>query len=260
MKWIDTHTHLYLSQFDEDKKEVFDRLKAEGIEKVFLPNIELETLDSMNQLTVDFPGVAYAMVGLHPCSVKPDSIDKEMEGLRAELEARPDHYVAIGEIGIDLYWDKSTLDLQVKAFEEQIHWAKEFKKPIVIHCRESFDEIFEVLDREAGEDLTGIFHCFTGNHEQAQRVIGYGLHLGIGGVATFKNGGLDKSLEGIDIKHMVLETDSPYLAPVPFRGKRNESSYIPYVGSKLSAISGQPIEEVARVTTQNAYSIFGIAE
>mgnify|MGYP001093156543 CR=1 FL=1 len=258
MNWIDTHTHLYLPQFDADREDVFSRLKAEGIDKVFLPNIELDTISSMNSLVEQYPGVAYAMMGLHPCSVKAESLESEMTGLRNELEKNPEHYVAIGEIGIDLYWDKTTLDLQIEAFVQQIRWAKEYKKPIVIHCRESFDEIFYVLDQEAGEDLSGIFHCFTGNHEQAQRVIGYGLHLGVGGVATFKNGGLDQSLCGIDLKHMVLETDSPYLAPVPFRGKRNESAYIPYVGSKLASILGQPIEEVARITTENARAIFGI--
>ena len=195
------------------------------------------------------------MMGLHPCYVKENYVD-ELNHIEAELAKRK--FIAIGEIGIDLYWDKSTLEIQKIAFKHQIKLAKKYKLPIVIHCRESFDEIFEVLESEKSDDLFGIFHCFTGNLEQAQQAISLNMKLGIGGVVTFKNGKIDQFLHQIDLKHIVLETDSPYLAPVPFRGKRNESSYVHLVAEKLATIYGVSQEEIAKITTENSTAIFGI--
>jgi TatD DNase family protein len=193
------------------------------------------------------------MAGLHPTHVKED-FEKELEFVRTWLEK--DHFVAIGEIGIDLYWDKTFLEEQKRAFRTQIGWAKEKSLPIVIHARDSFQEIFEIMDQEQGPELKGIFHCFTGTLEQAKKIIGYGFKLGIGGVVTFKNGGIDKFLDQIELENLVLETDSPYLAPKPFRGKRNESSYLTYVVEKLSEIYDMEPDRIAEITTQSAQEIF----
>jgi TatD DNase family protein len=194
-------------------------------------------------------------MGLHPCSVK-ENYEAELKLIKGVLYGQPELFVAVGEIGIDLYWDKTTLQQQQIAFATQIQWAKELNKPIVIHCREAFDEIFDVLEQVADPQLRGVFHCFTGNLAQAERAIGFGLHLGIGGVATFKNGGLDKVLPEIDLKHIVLETDAPYLAPVPYRGKRNEPSYLSHIIDKLSEIYKVSTEKIAQTTTLNAINLF----
>ncbi len=257
MKWIDTHAHLYLDKFQEDIDEVFQRMISEGVEKVFLPNIDLTSLPGMMTLAENHPQVAYPMIGLHPCDVKED-YQAVLDQLKTFYLNQPEKFIAVGEIGIDLYWDKSTLKIQIEAFKEQISWAKQWSLPIVIHCRDSFDEIFEVLESEKSPDLYGVLHCFTGDESQAKKAIDLNMKLGIGGVATFKNGGLDKALKNIPLEEMVLETDSPFLAPTPFRGKRNESSYIPLIGSKLAEITGRRIEEVAEITTQNALRIFKI--
>jgi TatD DNase family protein len=202
-----------------------------------------------------YPENCFAMLGLHPCDVKENWQDE----LKVIKEAIPAHKIyAIGEIGIDLYWDKSTLDIQVEAFKIQIGWAKELKLPIVIHCRNSFDEVFQVLQEEQDENLRGILHCFTGNLEQANKLIDMGFYLGIGGVVTYKNSGLDKVVERVDLKHIVLETDSPYLTPVPFRGKPNESSYLTYVAAKVADLHQMPVEQVAEITTENSKMIFGV--
>ena len=255
MKIIDTHTHLYLKQFKDDIDKVIQRSIDKGINKFIFPAIDSTHFDEMHDLKNKYPGSIYLMSGLHPTNVK-ENYKEELEFVVNSLKSHS--YVAIGEIGIDLYWDKTYLKQQQDAFEFQIRLAIKNDLPIVIHCREAFDEIFEILDKENCTKLRGVFHCFTGTLEQANRAIRLGFKLGIGGVVTFKNGGIDKFLSQIDLKHIVLETDSPYLAPVPFRGKRNESSYITYVIDKLSEIYGLPIKKIASVTTKNAEKVFAL--
>ena len=255
MKIIDTHTHLYLNQFKDDIDKVIQRSIDKGINKFIFPAIDSTHFDDMHDLKNKYPGSIYLMSGLHPTNVK-ENYKEELEFVVNSLKSHS--YVAIGEIGIDLYWDKTYLKQQQDAFEFQIRLAIKNDLPIVIHCREAFDEIFEILDKENCSKLRGVFHCFTGTLEQANRAIRLGFKLGIGGVVTFKNGGIDKFLSQIDLKHIVVETDSPYLAPVPFRGKRNESSYITYVIDKLSEIYGLPIKEIASVTTKNAEKVFAL--
>ncbi|MDB9846646.1 TatD family hydrolase [Flavobacteriaceae bacterium] len=252
---IDTHTHLYLKQFNEDIDLVIKRSKEIGVNKFIFPAIDSSHFDSMHILKNKYPDNIYLMSGLHPTNVK-ENFNNELEFVVNALKTQV--YVAIGEIGIDLYWDKSFLNEQQDAFTFQIRLAIKHDLPIVIHCREAFDEIFEILDKENCNKLRGVFHCFTGTIEQAKRAIDLGFVLGIGGVVTFKNGGIDKFLNQIDLKHIVLETDSPYLAPVPNRGKRNESSYIMYVVEKLSEIYGVSNEEIADVTTKNAEKVFAL--
>ncbi len=251
---IDTHTHLYAEEFDEDRKEAIQRALDKGITKFYLPAIDSESHEKMLQLESEYPGQIHSMMGLHPCYVKPESWEKELEIVKNYLDQR--NFPAIGEIGIDLYWDKTTLDIQVKAFEQQIDWAIEMDLPIVIHTRESFDETFEVLERKKHPKLRGIFHCFSGDLEQAKHAIDLNFILGIGGVVTFKNGKIDQFLNGIPLDKIVLETDSPYLAPVPHRGKRNESSYLDLVAGKLVDIYGKDFSEIDRITTENAMKIF----
>ena len=255
MNIIDTHTHLYLKQFKDDIHNVIQRSKDIGINKFIFPAIDSTHFDDMHDLKNKYPGSIYLMSGLHPTDVK-ENFKQELEFVVNSLKSHS--YVAIGEIGIDLYWDKTYLKQQQHAFEFQIRLAIKNDLPIVIHCREAFDEIFEILDKENCSKLRGVFHCFTGTLKQANRAIKLGFKLGIGGVVTFKNGGIDKFLSQIDLKHIVLETDSPYLAPVPFRGKRNESSYIVYVIDKLSEIYGLSKEEIASVTTKNAKKVFAL--
>jgi TatD DNase family protein len=253
MNLIDTHTHLFSSQFDEDRNAVVQKAIDNGVSKMLLPNISSETIEAMHQLCQDFPEHCYPMMGLHPCDVKDDYL-KELEIVKAHLDKGK--YVAVGEIGIDLYWDKSTLDIQKKAFRQQLIWAKEYDLPVAIHIRESFDEVFEVIEEVNDEKLRGVFHCFTGTKEQGLRAIDMGFMLGIGGVVTFKNSGLDQTLSGLPLAQLILETDSPYLAPTPHRGQRNESAFIPLMAQKLADIYEMDIEEVARITTQNAKTLF----
>ncbi|UQB70437.1 TatD family hydrolase [Epilithonimonas zeae] len=253
---IDTHTHLYSDQFDKDRSEMIQRALDKGVEKFFLPAIDSETHDKMLLLESEYPGEIFSMMGLHPCSVKPESWEYELQLVKNYLDQRD--FVAIGEIGIDLYWDKSTLDIQVKAFEQQIDWAIEKDLPIVIHTRESFEETFEVLERKKHPKLRGIFHCFSGNLEQANHTIELNFILGIGGVVTFKNGKIDQFLNEIALDKIVLETDSPYLAPVPFRGKRNESAYVELVAGKLVDIYKTDFSKIDRITTENALKLFRI--
>ena len=255
MKIIDTHTHLYLNQFKDDIDKVIQRSINKGINKFIFPAIDSTHFDDMHDLKNKYPGSIYLMSGLHPVDVK-ENYKEELEFVVNSLKSHS--YVAIGEIGIDLYWDKTYLKQQQDAFELQIRLAIKNDLPIVIHCREAFDEIFEILDKENCDKLRGVFHCFTGTLEQANRAIQLGFKLGIGGVVTFKNGGIDKFLNRIDLNHIVVETDSPYLAPVPYRGKRNESSYITYVIDKLSEIYGLPIKKIASVTTKNAEKVFAL--
>lgn len=255
MNITDTHCHLYLEAFKEDIEAVIARAMDLGISRFFLPAIDSEYTEAMLELQAAYPEQVFLMAGLHPTHVK-ENIQEELEHVKALLSQGK--YYALGEIGIDLYWDKSFLKQQQEAFRTQIRWAKEKGLPIVIHCRESFDEIFEILEEEKGEKLRGIFHCFTGTLEQAHRAISYNMKLGIGGVVTFKNGKIDRFLDQIDLKHIVLETDSPYLAPVPYRGKRNESSYLIHVLEKLATIYKTPVEEIAQITTANSREVFGV--
>lgn len=252
---IDTHTHLYSEEFDADRKEMIERAFVKGISRFYLPAINSETHEKMLALESEFPTQIFSMMGLHPCYVKPENWEEELLLVKDYLDKKA--FPAIGEIGIDLHWDKSTLDIQVKAFEQQIDWAIELDLPIVIHTRESFEEVFEVLDRKKHPKLRGIFHCFSGNLEQAKRAIDLGFSLGIGGVVTFKNGKIDQFLHEIPLDKIVLETDSPYLAPVPHRGKRNESSYLHLVVGKLVNIYNLDFAEIDRITTENALQIFG---
>lgn len=253
---IDTHTHLYANEFDEDRAECIKRALNKGVSHFFLPAIDSETHQKMLSLEQQYPQQMFAMMGLHPCSVKPETWEKELEIVENYLNQR--NFCAIGEIGIDLYWDKSTLDIQIKAFEKQIDWAIERNIPIVIHCRESFDEIFAVLERKKHPQLRGIFHCFSGSLEQANKIINLGFSLGIGGVVTFKNGKIDQFLNEIPLEKIVLETDSPYLAPMPHRGKRNESSYLDLIVGKLVDIYQLDFKTITEVTSKNAKNIFGI--
>ena len=251
----DTHTHLYAEQFDEDREEVIVKALELGIKRFFIPAIDSTYYDRMFALEQAFPENMFLMAGLHPTHVKAD-FQEELAFVKKQLETK--QFYAIGEIGMDLYWDKSFIKEQQEAFRMQISWAKEKKLPIVIHCRDAFEEIFEIMDVVCDDDLNGIFHCFTGNKEQAERIISYGFKLGIGGVITFKNGGLDKFMSDIPLEHVVLETDAPYLAPAPYRGKRNESSYLINVLGKLVDIYGIDPEEITRITTSNSKEVFGI--
>ena len=255
MNIIDTHTHLYLKQFKDDIDVVINRSREVGVKKFILPAIDSSHFDSMHSLKNKYPDNIYLMSGLHPTDVN-ENYKNELDFVVNSLKTHD--YIAIGEIGIDLYWDKSFLKQQQDAFRFQIRLAIEHELPIVIHCREAFNEIFEILDKENCDKLRGVFHCFTGTFEEAQRAIDLGFVLGIGGVITFKNGGIDKFLHKIDLKNIVLETDSPYLAPVPFRGKRNESSYIIYILEKLSEIYGISKEKIAEITSKNAEKVFGL--
>ncbi|CAA0188702.1 TatD family hydrolase [Tenacibaculum maritimum] len=251
----DTHTHLYSEQFNDDRSQVIQRAKDVGVSRFFIPAIDSSYTESMLALERNHPDDVFLMMGLHPTSVK-ENYKEELAHVKKWIHQR--NFYAIGEIGIDLYWDTSFLNQQKEAFKTQIQWAKEKKLPIIIHCRDAFDEIFEVLESEKGENLHGIFHCFTGTLAQATQAISYNMKLGIGGVATFKNGKIDQFLHEIDIKHIVLETDAPYLAPTPYRGKRNESAFITQVIEKLATIYNLTFNEVAEITTKNSKEVFGI--
>lgn len=255
MTITDTHTHLYSEAFDEDRHEMIHRALAKGIKRFFIPAIDSSYTEAMLRLEQDFPEHIFLMTGLHPTHVKENYLEelKHVEDLLLKRK-----FYAIGETGIDLYWDTSTLEIQKKAFKHQIQLAKEYNLPIVIHCREAFNEIFEVLEGEKDDKLFGIFHCFTGTLEQAHQALSYNMKLGIGGVATFKNGKIDKFLNQIDLKHVVLETDAPYLSPVPYRGKRNESAYIINVLERLSEIYNISKEDIAKITTQNSKDVFKV--
>ena len=249
----DTHTHLYSEQFDDDRVEVIERALAAGVTRFFIPAIDSSYTKSMYALESRYPNNIFLMTGVHPTHVKADYL-VELAHIKEQLNSR--EFVAIGEIGIDLYWDRSTLKLQQEMFRLQIQLAKQYKLPIVIHCRDAFEEVFQILEEEKGPELFGIFHCFTGTLEQAQKAISFNMKLGIGGVVTFKNGKIDQFLKQISLDHIVLETDAPYLAPVPYRGKRNESSYILNVLEKLSDIYSMSSNEIASITTKNSKSIF----
>lgn len=255
MNFIDTHTHLYAKEFAEDIDAVINRAIQNNISDFCLPAIDSETTEAMHQLKLKYPQQMHLMAGLHPTSVNAN-YKTEIAHVKQQLEQNK--HVAVGEIGIDLYWDKSFLKAQQDAFKTQIQLAKQYHLPIVIHCRDAFNEVFEILEEEKGSKLFGIFHCFTGSYKQAERAIKLNMKLGLGGVLTFKNGNIDQFMHKIDLQHLVLETDAPYLAPKPYRGKRNESAYMIKVAEKLSEIHQIQLEEVARITTANAKSVFKI--
>ncbi|MEM6963726.1 MAG: TatD family hydrolase [Bacteroidota bacterium] len=252
---VDTHTHIYLRQFDDDRAEMMQRAKENGVEKFYLPNIDSTSIKAMLDLEKSYPDQCFPMMGLHPCSVNENNFRRELNIVKDWLGKRK--FCAIGEIGIDLHWDTSTFEVQKRVFRIQINWAKEFDLPIVIHSRKSTQEVIEVLREEKDEKLRGIFHCFGGSVEEANAIIDLGFYLGIGGVLTFKKAGLDKTMEEVGLEHVVLETDSPYLAPTPYRGKRNESGYVRLVAEKLAHIKQLDLEEVGRITSANASKVFG---
>lgn len=251
----DTHTHLYSEQFDQDRNEMISRALSVGVTRFFIPAIDSSYTERMLELQKNFPQNVFLMNGLHPCSV---NANWEQEFAHIEQLMQKHSFYAIGEIGMDLYWDKTFFKEQQQAFRRQIHLAKTHKLPIVIHCREAFNEIFEILEEEKSTDLRGIFHCFTGNEIQAKKAISYGMKLGIGGVVTFNNVKFAKFLHNIPLENIVLETDAPYLAPNPYRGKRNESAYIIEVIRKLSEIYSLPESVIIQQTTKNSEEIFGV--
>lgn len=254
MQFVDTHTHLYGEAFDEDRDEMVQRAIDSGIKQLYLPNIDPASIQPMYDLCARFPENCFPMMGLHPGSVN-ENWENDLEIIRTNLFTNA--HIAVGEIGMDLYWDKTFKEQQAEAFRRQIHWAKELNLPIVIHAREAFDEIFEIVDALNDDQLTGVFHCFTGNRQQAQHILNYGgFYLGIGGVVTYKNSGLTEVLKSIDPKHLLLETDSPYLPPVPHRGERNESAFLMFVAEQLCTIYGLSLEDLASQTSENALKLF----
>jgi TatD DNase family protein len=255
MHFIDTHTHLYLPEFDIDRDEVVNRAVSNGITKMLLPNIDADSVDQMLSLVNRYEGICLPMSGLHPTSVKEDYLSQLRN---VERVAQKTKIIAIGEIGIDLYWDKTYLKEQLISFRRQIMFALEIELPVVIHSREAFTEVFSVLDEFKGKSLKGVFHAFTGTFNDAEKAINMGFKLGIGGIVTFKNSGLDRVVKEAGLENLVLETDSPYLSPVPYRGKRNENAYIPIINRKLADIFEKSEEEVASVTYQNSTVLFNL--
>jgi len=255
MFFVDSHTHLYLEQFDDDRKQVIEEAIAGGVEYMLLPNIDLDTVDAMLNLTCNFPHNCMPMMGLHPTSVKND-YQNVLQVVEREINRQT--FCAIGEIGIDLYRDKTFKPQQEDAFRQQLILAKKYNLPVSVHTRESFDEIYRIVKEEITENLTGVFHCFTGNTEQAKKIMGLGFRMGIGGIVTFKNSGLDEVVKNLPLDHLVLETDAPFLAPVPYRGKRNQSAYLPVIAQKIADIKNIPVEEVADITSRNAAELFNL--
>jgi TatD DNase family protein len=255
VRLIDTHTHLFLPEFREDRSRVVADALEKGIEKMLLPNVDDTTIEPMLSLADEYPGQCLPMMGLHPTAVDP-SYRRKLDLVKTMLETRK--FWGIGETGIDLYWDDTFLIQQKEAFRMHISLAKEFNLPLVIHARNSFQEIFEIMDQENDDTLKGVFHAFTGDESQAKRIIEYGFKVGIGGIVTYKNAGLDKIAGDIALEHIVLETDAPYLAPIPKRGRRNEPVFLVYTAEKLAEIHGHTLEEVADITSRNAANLFNI--
>ncbi|MFY0252651.1 TatD family hydrolase [Chitinophaga sp. 30R24] len=253
MRWIDTHTHLYSEEFEADRDEMVTRAIAAGVDQLLLPNIDENTIENMLALEAKYPENMFAMMGIHPCYVTAQ-VSTQLDLVKKWLQQRP--FKAIGEIGLDFYWDKSLLTQQYQAFREQLQLAREYGLPVSIHSREATRESIDEVKALQDGRLSGVFHCFSGTLEEAREIIDLGFYLGIGGVVTFKKSGLDKLLEEIDLAHIVLETDAPYLAPVPYRGKRNESAYLPLAGEKVADIKNLKIEEVAAITSSNARKLF----
>jgi TatD DNase family protein len=253
--YIDSHAHLYSEQFKADQQQVIRKAADGGVEKMLMPNIDHTSIDAMLQTESDHPGVCLAMMGLHPCSVQ-KHVEKELYTVESWLAQRS--FIAIGETGVDLYWDKTFLDQQQEALRIQARWAKQYRIPIVLHTRDAFQQTYEVSAREQDGTLTGVFHCFSGTAAEAEQALALGFYLGIGGVATFKNGGLDKILPQVPLDRIVLETDCPYLAPVPHRGKRNEPAYLPLIARRVAEIKEVPLEELAEKTTANSRKLFNL--
>jgi TatD DNase family protein len=253
---IDTHAHLYAEQFDQDRDAMIERAKQAGLEKILLPNIDVSSISGMMQMTNDYPNYCHPMMGLHPCSVNAD-FEQDLEEIYHKLHQ--EKIVAIGEIGIDLYWDKSTLEYQRMAFRRQVDWAKQMNLPIVIHARDSYNELFEELNNLNDDSLSGVFHCFTGSQQQAEKILSYGkFYLGLGGVLTYKNSGIGKFIAELPLDKIILETDAPYLPPVPHRGQRNESAYVLHVAEKLAELYALPLEEIGHQTSDNAKKLFAL--
>ncbi len=252
---IDTHTHLYSDKFDSDRDLIINRAINQGVEKFLLPNIDVESIEPMHKLCNQYPDNCFPMMGLHPTSV-----DQNYKGVLSHIKSQleKNRYIAIGEIGIDLYWDKTYANEQRIALLEQFQWAIDYNLPVVLHSRDSLKEIIEVIKEFNNPKLHGVFHCFTGSQKQAESIIELGFLLGIGGVLTFKNSGLSQEIKSIDLKHLVLETDSPYLTPSPYRGKRNESAYVMLVAQKLAETKNLSIEQIANITSENAKKLFQI--
>ncbi|MEJ6491246.1 MAG: TatD family hydrolase [Flavobacteriales bacterium] len=256
MKWVDTHTHLYSEQFDEDRDEMIQRAFRNGVETLLLPNIDKESIQPMLDLVEKYPTQCYAMMGLHPGSVGVDWAE-QLSLMKPYFSSHK--MIAVGEIGMDLYWDQTFIEEQKQAFRQQIDWAKELQLPIVIHARDAFDEIFEIIDDTIDERLSGVFHCFTGDSEQANKVLSYpNFFMGIGGVITYRKAALDEVLANVPLEKMMMETDSPYLPPVPYRGKRNESSYLVHSAQKLADTHQIKLSELAEITSNNAKNLFKI--
>ena len=256
MQLIDTHAHLFWNSYDDDLNEVIERAKNVGVTKIFCPNVDIQSIEKLNKLVSDFPDICYPLMGIHPSSVK-DNFEKDLEVIEKELETGK--YYGVGEVGIDLHWENNIeyKDLQIEAFRYQVRLAKKLNLPVIIHARKAFDEIFSVIDSEIDDNLYGIVHCFTGTIEQARHIMEYKtFKMGIGGVVTYKNAGVDKTIKDIDLQYLVLETDAPFLTPIPYRGKRNESSYLTFIAEKLAEIKNTTIDEMARITTENALEIF----
>ena len=251
--WVDSHAHIYLEDFDIDRIEMMKRCERADVRKIYMPNIDHTSIDDMLEVEAANPEQCIAMMGLHPCSVKKD-FEKELYRVEDWLSKRK--FAAIGEMGTDLYWDKSFWEQQQQAFDIQAAWARQYELPLVIHCRESIDETIALVEKNIDSKLKGVFHCFTGSIEQAKKIISLGFYLGLGGVSTFKNGGMDKVIPELDFNFVVLETDSPYLSPVPYRGKRNEPSYIPIIAEKIASLKEMPIEELKTITSDNTGKLF----
>lgn len=250
---IDTHAHIYASEFDNDRDQVVERALAQGIDKILLPNIDLDSIEPMLKTEAAYPQVCRSMMGLHPCYVD-GNFEQTLQVIRHWFEKH--NFIAMGEIGIDLYWDKTYKAEQEMAFVTQLNWAKEMKLPVVIHTRDSIEETLQLLEKEQDGSLSGVFHCFGGSVEEAKAINGLGFHLGLGGVSTFKNGGMDKVIPSLDMDYVILETDCPYLAPVPHRGKRNEPAYTSLVAQRVADLRGISVDQVDAITTSNATKLF----
>ncbi|EOZ96886.1 Putative deoxyribonuclease YcfH [Indibacter alkaliphilus LW1] len=253
MKFTDTHAHIYSKKYDSDRDDVIRSAEELGVEKIYMPNIDVESIDAMLEAELKYPGVCIPMMGLHPCDVKKD-FEKQLYVMEDWISKR--EFAGIGETGLDLYWDKTFFEQQKEALRVQVQWAKEKKWPLILHCRESMDETIEIIRNEKTEELTGIFHCFSGSLEQAREIIELGFLLGIGGVSTYKNGGLDKIIPELGVEHLVLETDGPYLAPVPHRGKRNSPEYIPLIARRIGDLLETGLDEISEKTQANSQGIF----
>lgn len=251
--WIDTHAHIYADEFDTDRTEILQRAADNAIGKIFMPNIDHTSVDGMLELERKYPSVCYPMMGLHPCYVK-KGFEKELYLVEEWLTKR--RFSAVGEMGTDLYWDKTFWNQQVEAFTIQVGLAKKHNLPIVVHCRESINETIALAEKLQDGKLAGVFHCFTGSKEQAEKLVRLGFYLGIGGVATFKKGGMENVIPHIPIDRIVLETDAPYLAPAPHRGKRNEPAYIPLIAQRVAELKNSSLEDVQAATAQNALKLF----